>query len=75
MTGSFPAGIVALFPGRGRRCTTMDLFEPCKCAPGVEHWHGAESGSRFVYIAVTLTQEGMTISLKPVSNRDYDCVK
>lgn len=46
-----------------------------KCAPGVEHWHGASQGSGFAYIAVTPTQKGKTIRLEPVSDKDYHSVK
>jgi quercetin dioxygenase-like cupin family protein len=46
-----------------------------KCAPGVEHWHGASPGSSFAYIAVTPTQKGKTVWLEPVSDKDYSRVK
>lgn len=38
-----------------------------KCAPGVEHWHGATPNSSFTYVAVTPTQKGKIIWLKPVT--------
>jgi len=40
-----------------------------KCAPGVEHWHGAAPKSSFTYIAVT------PIWLEPVTDKDYNSVK
>ena len=46
-----------------------------KCAPGVEHWHGAAPNSGFAYIAVTPTQKGKTIWLEPVTDKDYNGVK
>jgi 4-carboxymuconolactone decarboxylase len=46
-----------------------------KCAPGVEHWHGATPKDSFAYIAVTPTAKGKTIWLEPVTDKDYESVK
>jgi hypothetical protein len=46
-----------------------------KCLPGVEHWHGASPKSDFAYIAVTPTQKGKTVWLKPVTDEEYNGVK
>lgn len=46
-----------------------------KCAPGVEHWHGAAPGSSFAYIATTPTQKGKTIWLKRVTDEEYHNLK
>jgi quercetin dioxygenase-like cupin family protein len=46
-----------------------------KCPSGVEHWHGAAPNSSFAYIAVTPTQKGKTVWLKPVTDEEYNGVK
>jgi len=60
---------------RGKAARIVHKGDVIKCAPGVEHWHGASPGSSFAYIAVTPTQKGKTIWLEPVSDKDYDSVK
>lgn len=56
---------------RGKPARIVHKGDVIKCAPGVEHWHGAAPGSGFAYIAVTPTQKGKTIWLEPVSEKDY----
>jgi quercetin dioxygenase-like cupin family protein len=60
---------------RGKPIRVVHKGDVIKCAPGVEHWHGASPGSSFAYIAVTPTQKGKTIWLEPVSDKDYFSVK
>lgn len=60
---------------RGKPIRVVHKGDVIKCAPGVEHWHGAAPGSTFAYIAVTPTQKGKTIWLEPVSDKDYNSVK
>lgn len=60
---------------RGKPIRVVHKGDVIKCAPGVEHWHGAAPGSSFAYIAITPTQKGKTIWLEPVSDKDYDSVK
>jgi quercetin dioxygenase-like cupin family protein len=60
---------------RGKPARIVHKGEVIKCAPGVEHWHGATPQSGFAYIAVTPTQKGKTIWLEPVSDRDYNSAK
>lgn len=60
---------------RGKPARTVRKGDVIKCAPGVEHWHGASPGSSFAYIAVTPTQKGKTIWLEPVNDKDYNSVK
>ncbi len=57
---------------RGKPVRVVHKGDVIKCAPGVEHWHGASPGSSFAYIAVTPTQKGGTIWLEPVSDKDYN---
>jgi quercetin dioxygenase-like cupin family protein len=60
---------------RGKPARIVHKGEVIKCAPGVEHWHGATPQSGFAYIAVTPTQKGKTVWLEPVSDKDYNSVK
>jgi quercetin dioxygenase-like cupin family protein len=60
---------------RGKPVRIVHKADVLKCAPGVEHWHGASPGSGFAYIAVTPTQKGKTIWLEPVSDKDYNSAK
>lgn len=46
-----------------------------KCAPGVEHWHGAAPHSSFAYVAVTPVAKGKTIWLKRVTDEEYNSIK
>jgi quercetin dioxygenase-like cupin family protein len=60
---------------RGKPARIVHKGDVIKCAPGVEHWHGASRESSFAYIAVTPTQKGKTVWLEPVSDKDYNSVK
>ncbi len=60
---------------RGKPIRVVHKGDVIKCAAGVEHWHGATPGSSFAYIAVTPTQKGKTIWLKPVSDEEYNSAK
>jgi quercetin dioxygenase-like cupin family protein len=60
---------------RGKPVRIVHKGDVIKCAPGVEHWHGALPNSGFAYIAVTPTQKGKTIWLEPVSDKDYNSLK
>lgn len=60
---------------RGKPARIVHKGDVIRCAPGVEHWHGATRESGFAYIAVTPTQKGKTIWLEPVSDKDYNSVK
>ena len=79
---SHPGGQVLLitegtgyYQERGKPARIVHKGDVIKCAPGIEHWHGAAPGSSFAYIAVTPTQKGKTIWLEPVSDKDYNSVK
>jgi quercetin dioxygenase-like cupin family protein len=60
---------------RGKPARIVHKGDVVKCAPGVEHWHGASPATSFAYIAVTPTQKGKTIWREPVSDIDYNSVK
>jgi quercetin dioxygenase-like cupin family protein len=42
-----------LYQERGKPVRIVHKGDVIKCAPGVEHWHGAAPGRSFAYIAVT----------------------
>lgn len=60
---------------RGKPVQIVHKGDVIKCAPGIEHWHGALPHNSFAYIAVTPTQKGKTIWLEPVSDEDYRSLK
>jgi len=77
-----PAGQVLLitngtgyYQERGKPIQTVHKGDVIKCAPGVEHWHGAAPGSGFAYIATTPAQKGKTIWLKRVTDEEYHNIK
>jgi quercetin dioxygenase-like cupin family protein len=66
---------IGYYQERGKPARIVHKGDVIKCAPGVEHWHGASPGGSFAYIAVTPTQKGKTIWLEPVSDKDYNSAK
>lgn len=60
---------------QGKPARIVHKGDVIKSAPGVEHWHGATPASTFSYLAVTPTQKGKTIWLKPVTASEYDSAK
>jgi quercetin dioxygenase-like cupin family protein len=79
---SHPGGQVLLitegtgyYQERGKPTRIVHKGDVIKCAPGVEHWHGATPNTTFAYIAVTPTQKGKTIWLEPVTDKDYNSAK
>jgi len=59
---------------KGKPARLVHKGDVIKSAPGVEHWHGATPNSDFSYFAVTPTQKGKTLWLKPVTPAEYDHV-
>src|SRR4249920_3780180 len=66
---------IGYYQERGKPARIVRKGDVIKCAPGVEHWHGAGAQSSFAYIAVTPTQKGKTIWLESVSDKDYNSLK
>ncbi len=73
-----PGGQILLYtdgPGyyqeRGQPLRVVQKGEVVKCLPGIEHWHGASPNSACVYIAISPTQKGRTVWLKPVTDAEY----
>jgi quercetin dioxygenase-like cupin family protein len=73
---SHPGGQVLLitegtgyYQERGKPARIVHKGDVIKCAPGVEHWHGATPSSTFAYIAVTPTQKGKQSGWSPLATR------
>lgn len=60
---------------KGKPVQIVHKGDVIKCPAGVEHWHAAAPNSTFAYIAVTPTQKGKTIWLRPVTDEEYNSVK
>lgn len=60
---------------KGKPVQVVHKGDVIKCAPGVEHWHGAAPGSSFAYIAISPAGNGKTIWLQRVTNKEYNSVK
>ncbi|MBB6503890.1 quercetin dioxygenase-like cupin family protein [Sphingomonas endophytica] len=60
---------------RGKPSRIVHKGDVIRSMPGVEHWHGATPTSPFAYFAVTPTQKGKTIWLKPVTKAEYAAVR
>jgi quercetin dioxygenase-like cupin family protein len=60
---------------KGKPIQIVHKGDVIRCPPGVEHWHGAAPNSSFAYIAITPTQKGKTVWLRPVSDEEYNSVK
>lgn len=56
---------------RGKPIQIVHKGDVIKCAPGIEHWHGASPDSEFAYIATGPSQKGKTIWLKRVTDMEY----
>ena len=46
--------------------------ETVKCPPNVQHWHGASKNEELIQVAITNTQKGTVVWLKPVTEEEYD---
>lgn len=56
---------------KGRPKQILRVGDVVKCAPGVEHWHGAAVESAFTYVAISPAQKGPTVWGAPVTDEDY----
>ena len=75
---SHPGGQILLitdgtgfYQEKGKPKQTVHKGDVIKCAPGVEHWHGATSQSGVTYIATSPAQKGKTVWLQKVSDQEY----
>lgn len=66
---------VGYYQERGKPIRIVRKGDVIKCAPGVEHWHGASPDNSFTYIATTPAQKGKTIWLQRVTDAEYRGIK
>lgn len=45
--------------------------EVIQCPPNIPHWHGASKDEKLIQIAITNTQNGAVVWLKPVIDDEY----
>lgn len=62
---------VGYYQEKGKPKQIVRVGDFIKCAPGVEHWHGAAVESGMTYIAVSPAQKGPTVWAQPVTDADY----
>jgi quercetin dioxygenase-like cupin family protein len=61
---------------KGKPARIIRKGEVVKCAPGIEHWHGASPESSLTHIGITNnTDKGRVVWLKPVSEKEYTSPK
>lgn len=60
---------------KGRPVQIVYKGDVIKCAPGVEHWHGAIPNSEFAYVAVSPSEKGKTTWLQRVTDEEYNSIK
>lgn len=60
---------------KGKPVQIVHKGDIIKCAPGVEHWHGATPNSEFAYVAISPSDKGKTIWLQKVTDEEYNSVK
>jgi quercetin dioxygenase-like cupin family protein len=62
---------VGYYQEKGQSKQIVRVGDVIKCAPGVEHWHGAAVESGFTYVAISPAQKGPTVWAQAVSDDDY----
>jgi quercetin dioxygenase-like cupin family protein len=62
---------VGYYQEKGQPKRILRVGDVVKCAPGVEHWHGAAIESGFTYVAISPAQKGPTVWAQPVSDDEY----
>ena len=60
---------------KGKPVQIVRKGDVIKCAPGVEHWHGAAPNSELIYVAISPTEKGKTIWLQKVTDEEYNSIK
>lgn len=60
---------------KGKPVQIVHKGDVIKCAPGVEHWHGAAPNSTFAYVAISPSEKGKTIWLNRVTDEEYKSIK
>jgi len=78
----YPGGQILLitegtgyYQEKGKPKQTVKKGDVVKCQPSVEHWHGATTTTGVTYLATSPAQNGKTIWLQPVTNKEYSETK
>lgn len=74
-----PGGQILLITGgtgyyqeKGSAKRIIKKGEAIKCAPGVEHWHGASKNDELIQVAITNTQKGAVVWMDKVMDEEYN---
>jgi quercetin dioxygenase-like cupin family protein len=62
---------VGYYQEKGKTRQVVRTGDVIKCAPGVEHWHGAAVESRMTYVAISPAQKGPTVWGQAVTDEEY----
>lgn len=67
---------IGYYQEKGKPIQLFRKGDVIKCAPDVEHWHGASPNSEFVHIGITNnTAKGLFVWLQRVTDEEYNAVK
>jgi alkylhydroperoxidase/carboxymuconolactone decarboxylase family protein YurZ/quercetin dioxygenase-like cupin family protein len=73
-----PGGQILLITGgtgyyqeKGSPKRIIKKGEVMKCPPNIPHWHGASKDDELIQIAITNTNKGAPVWLKPVTDEEY----
>ncbi len=62
---------VGYYQEKGKPRQIVRVGDVIKCAPGVEHWHGASVESGVTYVAISPAQKGGTVWAQAVTDEEY----
>lgn len=62
---------VGYYQEKGKAKIILRIGDVIKCAPNIEHWHGASKDSSFVQIAITDRKAGPPVWLAKVDDKTY----
>lgn len=76
---SHPGGQILLATGgtgyyqeKGSPKRLLHKGEVVKCPPNTPHWHGASHNEPFIQVAITISRNGQTVWLQPVTEEEYN---
>lgn len=62
---------IGYYQEKGQAKKILRKGDVVKCPSNIAHWHGASADTSFVQVAITDTQKGSTLWLKPVTEKEY----
>lgn len=65
-------GGVGYYQEKGSAIKVLHKGDVVKCPPNIPHWHGASPDNEFIQLAITNSQYGPTVWLKPVTDNEYN---